>query len=151
VIRLKRTREEAAQPTHIGTRRAIHGSETILVVEDQPMLRELMHTVLRLHGYNVLAAETPTGAIQKAQGYGRPIHLLLTDVIMPGMNGRKLADQLRSARPSLRVLFMSGYTDQAILEYGELPQGTSFLAKPFTPEALLSRLRDVLDKPLAAA
>jgi len=121
------------------------GSETLLLVEDEPPVRELTRDILIAQGYRVLTAMDGEGALQVAKGYEGPIHLLLADVVMPRLSGRALADQLRSSRPEMRVLFISGYTDDAIVHHGVLAEGTNFLSKPFGLEALARKVRSVLD------
>jgi PAS domain S-box-containing protein len=121
------------------------GSETLLVVEDETQVRELMRDILVAQGYEVLTAQDGVAALQVAQQHEGPIHLLISDVVMPRMSGRALADQLRAMRPEIRVLFTSGYTDDAILRHGVLDKGTDFLAKPFELETLARRVRSVLD------
>jgi PAS domain S-box-containing protein len=123
------------------------GSETVLLVEDEPELRTLAREILGAWGYTVLHSGDPAEALRLAERHEGPIHLLLTDVVMPGMSGRELADRLLSARSDLRVLFMSGYTDSAIVHHGVLDPGTPFLQKPFTPDALIRKVREVLDQP----
>ncbi|MFN4258179.1 MAG: response regulator [Gemmataceae bacterium] len=121
------------------------GTETILLVEDEPGIRELTRVALAAHGYTVLEAGNGPEALTVVQHYQETIHLLLTDVIMPRMNGRELADALLQQRPDLKVIFMSGYTDDAVVRYGLNAFGAHFLQKPFTPMALLRLLREVLD------
>jgi two-component system, cell cycle sensor histidine kinase and response regulator CckA len=121
------------------------GTETILLVEDDDTLRELACMILRESGYSVLTAKTPEVALQISSSDGDSIHLLLTDVIMHGMNGRQLAQRISSRRPGIRVLFMSGYTANAIVHQGVLDSGTDYLPKPFTADALRARVRQVLD------
>jgi CheY-like chemotaxis protein len=120
------------------------GWETVLVVEDDDSLRTLAREVLEAQGYTVIEAAQPTEALALIDVHPDPIHLLLTDVIMPQMNGRQLAERLRAARPDVRVLFMSGYTDGAIVHHGVLEAGTHFLQKPFTPDRLSRKVREVL-------
>ena len=131
---------EPARPTEI-TRR---GSETVLLVEDDEPLRTLAREILSIQGYTVLDATSPSEALRLADAHPGPIHLLLTDVVMPQMNGRQVADHLLAARPGLKVLFMSGYTDAAIVEHGVLEPGTHFLQKPFTPDGVSRKVREVL-------
>jgi two-component system cell cycle sensor histidine kinase/response regulator CckA len=131
---------EPARPTEI-TRR---GSETVLLVEDDEPLRTLAREILSIRGYTVLDAISPSEALRLADVHPGPIHLLLTDVVMPQMNGRQVADHLLAARPGLKVLFMSGYTDAAIVEHGVLETGTHFLQKPFTPDGLSRKVREAL-------
>jgi two-component system, cell cycle sensor histidine kinase and response regulator CckA len=133
-------RAEAAPP----------GTETILVVEDEDSLRELIHEVLESAGYTVLQSPTPRQALAAARAHRGPISLILTDVIMPGMSGRQLVDTLRSSRPEARVLFMSGYTDDAIGHHGILEEGVNFLQKPFPTASLLQKVREVLNGPAPA-
>jgi DNA-binding NtrC family response regulator len=118
----------------------------MLVVEDDPGIRALVRQVLEMAGYTVIEAGAPTEALEAAERHDRPIHLLLTDVVMPELTGRQLAGRLAGRRPGLAVLYMSGYTDDAIVHHGRLDPDTAFLQKPFTPETLLRRVRDVLDQ-----
>jgi PAS domain S-box-containing protein len=120
------------------------GSETILLVEDEASLRGIAREILEEHGYRVMEAAGPDEAIAIAKGHAGAIHLLLTDVVMPRMNGRVLAETLVAARPGLRVLFMSGYTDDVIAHSGVLASGALMLEKPFTMLALLGRVRRAL-------
>jgi PAS domain S-box-containing protein len=119
------------------------GQETILLVEDEQGVRQLTRQALCLQGYTVLEASHPDEALQIESEYDGPIHLLLTDVVMPGMNGRQLADRLVDLRPDLKVLYMSGYADEALGPDGTL--GRELLAKPFTPAGLVRKVREVLD------
>ena len=124
------------------------GRETILLVEDEENLRRLARQSLENQGYNVIDAPDGNIAIQISQAHKGPIHLLLTDVIMPGMNGRELANQLSPLRPDMRVLYMSGYTENHIGHNGTLDQGITLLQKPFTLPALKAKVREMLDTPL---
>ncbi len=126
---------------------SLHGTETVLVAEDAGGVRAVARQVLKRHGYVVLAAADGQSALDQALGREGPIDLLVTDVIMPEMSGRQLADRLRERQPELKVLFVSGYTDDAIVRHGILEPGIAFLQKPFTPEALARKVREVLDKP----
>jgi len=121
------------------------GNETILLVEDAVGVRELARRVLEELGYAVLVASNGQGALELAARHPDPIQLLLTDVVMPGISGRALAEQLQQIRPNLKVLFMSGYTDEAIARHGVLAPGVSLLQKPFTPTSLARKVREVLD------
>jgi len=125
--------------------RSTRGSETVLVVEDEPGLRALTRRVLEKHGYTVLEAATADAAAALAGDYPGPIHLLLADVVLPGGSGRALADALLSQRADVRVLFMSGYTEDAIVHRGVLAANTPFLHKPFSADTLTAKVREVLD------
>jgi PAS domain S-box-containing protein len=123
------------------------GWETIFVVEDDAGLRGLACCALERSGYRLLEAGNPREAVQTASEFAGPIHLLLSDVVMPESEGAPLIERLSAARPGLRVLYMSGYTDEAIVHHGVLEKGVPFLQKPFTPQALARKVRDVLDAP----
>jgi two-component system cell cycle sensor histidine kinase/response regulator CckA len=120
-------------------------ASTILVVEDEADVRELVRDILAAQGYQVLAAQDGVEALQVAGEHEAPIHLLITDVVMPRLSGKALADQLRSSRPQMRVLYTSGYTDNAIVDHGVLDEGVHFLSKPFELEALALKVHEVLD------
>jgi PAS domain S-box-containing protein len=124
---------------------ALRGAETLLVVEDADALRKLAQALLEEHGYRVVAAANGAEALQIIEQRKVPIDLLLTDVVMPGMNGRALAERLRQLQSGLRVLYMSGYTDSAIADHGVLDPGTHLLHKPFTEETLIQKVGEVLD------
>lgn len=124
--------------------RAATGSETILVVEDEPMILEIATTMLESLGYTVLAASGPAEAIRLAREHGGAIQLLMTDVVMPEMNGRLLANHLRAQFPALRCLFMSGYTANVIAHHGVLDEGVHFIQKPFALHALAAKIREAL-------
>ncbi|MBI3895895.1 MAG: response regulator [Acidobacteria bacterium] len=125
---------------------ASKGEETVLVVEDEGMLRELACEFLQSSGYAVLEAGNGPKAVEISRGYQGPIHLLMTDAVMPGMSGRELAQRLHDDRPDLKVLYVSGYTDDAVLRNGLLEPGTAFLQKPFTRDSLSRKVREVLDR-----
>jgi CheY-like chemotaxis protein len=125
----------------------LRGSETILIVEDQEEVRKLTRRLLEARGYRVLVAAGGPEALRLADEAAEPIDLLLTDVVMPGMSGRDVALRLGPARPNMRVLFVSGYTDDSIVHHGVLDPGVAFLQKPFTAESLAQRVREVLDAP----
>ena len=128
----------------VGSVKILPGSETILLVEDEELLRTPIREILERQGYSVLEASHGEEALVVARQYPGPINLLLSDIVMPGMNGRDLAGQLSRTRPELKVLFMSGYTHNAIVHQGVLEEGLAFLEKPFTPEALAVKIRQVL-------
>ncbi|MCM3877502.1 MAG: PAS domain S-box protein [Thermoanaerobaculia bacterium] len=121
------------------------GTETILLVEDESGVRRLSRTILEAQGYTVLEAASGEEALEIARSHTGEIHLVATDVVMPGMSGRVLWDRLRVLRPGPRILFMSGYTDDAIARHGVLDPGIAFLQKPFTPFGLAHKVREVLD------
>jgi signal transduction histidine kinase len=124
---------------------ATSGAETVLLVEDEPALRDLIKIALTGSGFTVLAAPSPADALTLSRGHTGPLHLLLTDVIMPGMDGPALAKQVKKERPDIKVLFMSGYATNFIMHDGVVDPGTNFLEKPFHPRTLLSKVREVLD------
>ncbi|MFN2316126.1 MAG: PAS domain S-box protein [Gemmatimonadales bacterium] len=122
----------------------LRGSETILVVEDEDLIRHLVVRILERQGYRVLSAAAGDEALTLAAGYREPLHLLVTDVVMPRMTGDELARRLLAERPDLRVLFVSGYTEDTVVHQGVLDQGVHFLEKPFTHEGLARKVREVL-------
>jgi PAS domain S-box-containing protein len=132
-------RSAFAQPTQ--------GSETILLVEDEEIVREVAERILVYQGYKVLVARDANDALRLCETHEGPIHLMVTDVVMPQMSGRALAEQVVHLRPETKVLYVSGYTDNAIVHHGVLEEGTAFLGKPFTPDALAKKVREVLDSP----
>jgi CheY-like chemotaxis protein len=131
------------------TATALRGTETILLVEDEAPVRSITRQLLQRNGYTVLEASDGQMALALVDGAQHATHvdLLLTDVIMPGMSGRELAAQLVARRPALRVLFMSGYTDDAVVRHGMLEPGLAYLEKPFRPPTLLRKVREVLQTP----
>jgi CheY-like chemotaxis protein len=138
---------EAAQPL---PDRSMHvelptGSETILLVDDDADVRELARRVLQWQGYTVLEAHDGPDALRLAASYAGPIHLLLTDVVMPGMSGTRVAEELARTRPSLGIIFMSGYTEEAMAAHGAQGPDVAFLPKPLGPLALARKVRAVLD------
>jgi two-component system cell cycle sensor histidine kinase/response regulator CckA len=135
---------EAVSPKTLSVR----GSETILLVEDAEPLRKLAHLFLKDNGYKVLTAADGEEALQVAKLHAAPIQLLLTDVVMPGINGRVLAERLGPWQPGMKVLYMSGYTDSFIAGHGVLEQGIHLLHKPFTEETLARKVREVLETPV---
>jgi DNA-binding NtrC family response regulator len=131
------------------------GSETILLVEDQPQVRELARMALSDKGYTVLVTSSPEDAESTCGKHGEEIHLLLTDLILPGISGRDLAKRLTAQHPKIRVLYMSGYTynimAQGTAEGAMLEDGMAFLQKPFTPSGLTEKVREVLDRSVATS
>jgi CheY-like chemotaxis protein len=121
------------------------GTETILLVEDEAAVRALSRHILQSCGYTILEAEDGREAVQVAQNYQGDIQLVVTDVVMPYLGGRQLAERLEAMRPGLKILFLSGYTDDAVVRHGILEADVAFLQKPFTPNALAQKVRNVLD------
>lgn len=140
--RVNETEREADATT--GPAVASSGHETILFVEDDPAVRTLVVRVLEAHGYHVLAAADAKDALATAAAYSGDVHLLVTDVVMPGWNGRELADRLSQARPGMRVLYLSGYADDALLRRGVTARHTWLLQKPFDTAALLGKIQEAL-------
>jgi signal transduction histidine kinase len=120
------------------------GTETILLVEDEDQVRVFVEGVLRATGYTVLAAARPEQALTLADRHGGTIHLLLTDLVMPGLSGREVAERVTTMRPTVKTLYMSGYTDDVAVRHGVA--GSAYIAKPFTPAALAEKVRSVLDE-----
>ena len=125
---------------------APHGTETVLVAEDDAQIRDFVTRVLSARGYRVLSASDGFEALRLCGESADPIDLLVTDVVMPRMGGRELASRIRTAKPGVRVLFVSGYTEDAFSGHGILEAGLEFLQKPFTTDALLRKVRKVLDR-----
>ena len=121
------------------------GTETILLVEDEDMVRQVARRILEIKGYQVLEAASGEDALAVSQQASGPIHLMLTDVVMPGISGGETAQLLRAQRPELKVLFMSGHTENSIVHHGVLDSGVAFLQKPFRGEALARKVREGLD------
>jgi DNA-binding NtrC family response regulator len=119
--------------------------ETILLVDDEAPARGLVRRILQMQGYTVLEASGGTDALQICRQHEGPIQLLLTDVLMPGMNGHYLAEQVTDLRPDTRVLYMSGYADSTLITLTERKTQIAFIQKPFTPDALTRKVRDMLD------
>lgn len=138
--------EEKREGEHAAAEELKGGAETILLVEDEEVLRQLTYRLLNNLGYKVLTADSGQAALDTAAGYSGQIDLLLTDVIMPGISGAQLARELVQQRPGLRVLFMSGYTDDAISHHGVLEAGKHLINKPFGPSALARQIRQLLDE-----
>jgi two-component system cell cycle sensor histidine kinase/response regulator CckA len=129
---------------------ALHGTETILLAEDEQLVLRLACEVLRMYDYEVLEATNGDAALLICERFTEPIHLLITDVIMPGMNGHELSDRLRHLRPEMKALYMSGYTDNAIVHHEVLAEGANFIQKPFSADSLARRVREILDAPSEA-
>jgi CheY-like chemotaxis protein len=129
------------RPERAGAR----GTETVLLVEDETRVRQLTSRILERHGYAVIEAESGELALERCTAHPGTIQLLLTDVVMPGLSGRETADRVRELRPEIRVLYMSGYTDDEVLRQGVRAQEVPFLQKPFTVEELTAKVREVLD------
>ena len=136
---------QVAEESKSNSEEKLHGSEKILLVEDSEPLKKLAHKFLEAAGFHVLSAANGEEALEVAARYGGTFDLLLTDVVMPGINGRILAEQLLPRQPGMRVLYMSGYTDSFIAGHGVLEPGTHLLHKPFTDEVLIRKVREVLD------
>jgi two-component system, cell cycle sensor histidine kinase and response regulator CckA len=134
------------QPEASGTAKVAGGTETILVTEDEPDLRELTRMFLEAYGYRVLEAASAEKAIEKAAMFPDPIHLLLTDVIMPGMSGRQLAEKILGKRPQTKIVYMTGYTDDMVMQHKVLEPGVQLLQKPFTKVELAAKVRGALDE-----
>ena len=137
-----------AKPNETQVPAANKGTETILLVEDEEAVRELARMVLISNGYSVIAAENPAHAEELAAKHSSEIQLMLTDVVMPGMSGHDLARRISARNPKIRVLYMSGYTDNVIAQGGVLEHGVCFLQKPFSPRGLAAKVREVLDAPV---
>ncbi len=137
-----RVRKSKTEPVRKGT-------ETILLVEDEPALLEMVKTVLELQGYTVLQALNGPAALALSEKHGKAIELLVTDLVMPEMSGRELAERISASSPGTKVLFMSGYTDDVAIQAGDLQPGSEFIEKPFTPEGLAGKVRKILDAKMA--
>ena len=121
------------------------GTETLLIVENEPAIRNLLQVALRRNGYTVLAAESGREALELVRNHADAIHLLITDVVMPDMDGPELVRQLSTIRPDTRTLFMSGYMDDTLGERGILSTNANFIQKPFSPRTIAQKVRDILD------
>lgn len=121
------------------------GTETLLIVENESAIRNLLQVALRRNGYTVLAAESGREALEVVRNHAGTIHLLITDVVMPDMDGPELVKQLSSIRPDTPALFMSGYMDDTLGDRGVLSTNANFIQKPFSPRAIAKKVRDILD------
>lgn len=142
-IYLPRAKTEAVAAAPESSLRSPRGTETVLLVEDEEQILNLGRRILPRYGYTVLAFSTPQAALALAAQHSGPIDLLITDVVMPGMNGKELRDQLCVSRPKLKCLFMSGYTADVIASNGVLAEGIHFIQKPFTVDQLVETVRRV--------
>jgi CheY-like chemotaxis protein len=138
--------DDVSEPEHNPAPMEIgYGNETILLVEDEPMVRALGKEFLEEYGYRVLTAANGREGLQMCQDFAERIDLIITDVVMPQMSGRELAEKARELRPDARVLFMSGFTDDAVVRHGIVADDVCFIQKPFSPEALARKAREVLE------
>jgi len=133
---------EKKEQTHVDD---LGGSETVLIVEDDDVLRKLLQEVLQNYGYRLLVAENGEDALRVGKEHEGPIHLLLTDVVMPRMGGKKLAERLQPLYPRMKVIYMSGYTDKAIVRHGVLAPELNFIQKPFALKNLGRKVRKVIE------
>jgi PAS domain S-box-containing protein len=149
-VYLPRVEDTAAAPSRLAaappSQVRAGGQETLLIVEDDDAVRALTRTVLRGNSYNVIEAVDGDEALRWVEQHSEPIHLLVTDVVMPGMSGRVLAERVTELRPDLKVLYVSGYTDDAVVRHGLLEADIAFLQKPFSPDALTRKVRELLDQ-----
>jgi two-component system, cell cycle sensor histidine kinase and response regulator CckA len=146
-VYLPRTEQVGAMPAAPSAEAAGTGWETVVLVEDDASLRAAIRDLLHEGGYNVIDSPSPEATLAAAEAYAGPIHLLLTDLVMPRMSGRDAAAQIEAIRPGVKVLYMSGYADAAAAHNGDLPQPHAFLQKPFSLDVLLRKVREVLDAP----
>ena len=138
------------EPEPLRSPTGLHGSETILLVEDEEQVRNVARGILRRHGYTVVEAGSAGKALLLCEQHVGPIHLLLSDVVMPHMSGPELAKRLAQTRPEMKVLCMSGYTDDAAVRHGVIDAAFAYLQKPITVDTLTRKVRDVLDARRAA-
>jgi CheY-like chemotaxis protein len=141
----KAQRDKRAERKKKNDSAVLAGGETILVVEDDEELRRLCRKTFQKHGYRILEATNGEEALSIGKKHTEPIQLMLTDVVMPKMSGRQLAELIQQLRPDMKVLYMSGYAEDSIAHHGMLESGLAFLEKPFSPDGLLRKVREVLD------
>jgi two-component system, cell cycle sensor histidine kinase and response regulator CckA len=144
-------RSEGDEPVVSEALSSARGDETVLIVEDEDGVRELLWKILTEHGHTVLEARHGRDAVTVAAGYNHPIHLLITDVVMPEMGASELVDRLLTKRPDLKVLFISGYTNDEVLRRGVTRSDSAFIQKPFTADELMRKVRELLDGKASAA
>ncbi len=142
---IPRAEEQKTEKPPVHSNQDLRGKETVLLVEDEEPMLALGKTILQRYGYEVLATKSPTEALAMAQNHAGPLHLLITDVVMPEMNGRDLRDRLAEIKPGFKTIFMSGYTANVIAHHGILDEGINFLQKPFSLQTILEKIRLVLD------
>lgn len=135
----------------VASSESLQGTETVLVVENEQSVREVIADVLTMHGYRVLEARDGDDALRISGGHAGPIHLLVVDVVMPGTSGETLVSRVATLRPEIRTLYISGYTDEMVRQHGIIPASRSFLQKPFTVEGLARKVREALDAPTSRA
>ena len=142
-IYLPRLEAVAAAPRRRPITASFRGEETVLLVEDEDVLRGLLAKFLRLYGYTVLEARHGGEALLTCERHPGPIHVMVTDVVMPQMSGRELADRLTPLRPEMKVLYMSGYTEDALVQHGVLETNVAFIQKPFRIKTLMEKIREI--------
>jgi PAS domain S-box-containing protein len=147
-IYLPRVEDTAMEPVHSEQEAPAQGTETVLMVEDEEAILNLGRTILKRYGYTVLTAQTAADALELAERHEGPIHLLVTDVVMPGLNGKELTDRLTLLRPGIKVLYMSGYTADVIAHHGVIDKDVEFMQKPFSVSTLVQKVRSLLNLPM---
>ena len=146
-IYFQRVEAKTETPSEPRAPATLRGDETVLLVEDQAEVRAVARDILQRYGYDVLDAPSARAALAVCEQHTGTIHLLLTDVVMPHMNGRELAERALQLRPRMRVLFMSGYTEDTILQQGVGDSSYAYFQKPLVPDGLARRIREVLERP----
>ncbi len=150
-VYLPQTRRKRVRVMTMSNPRTLDGTETVLLAEDQDEVRVITRNILKHYGYHVIEARGAHEAIALVSHSSEPIHLLLTDIVMPQMNGRDLAKIVGAKRPGIKVLYMSGYTDNSVIQHAILDPGTAYIQKPLSPEGLAKKVRQVLDEPAVDA